>query len=56
MKHEGKKTYAAAIVAIVGAATAMWLGEVSVADGVQLILTAIIGATLRSGIDTAADK
>ena len=46
----GKKTYLAALAAIVGGLIAFADGKADIMQTFQLIATAIIGATLRSGI------
>jgi uncharacterized membrane-anchored protein len=47
------KTVWTGIIAIVGALAAYFTGEASLADTLQLILTALIGMFLRSGIEGA---
>lgn len=49
---EGKKTYVTALVAIVSAIAALLTGDASIADTAQIVLTAILGATIRRGITT----
>jgi hypothetical protein len=46
----GKKTYLIAIATIVGGLIAFADGKADVMQTLQLIATAIIGATLRAGI------
>ncbi len=46
----GKKTYITAAVAIVVAIAAWAVGDASIADTAQIVLTAILGATVRNGI------
>ena len=46
----GYKTYITAAVAIVGAVAAWAVGDVGIADTVQLVVTAILAATVRNGI------
>jgi hypothetical protein len=49
-KLKGKKTYITAFVAIVGAVASYLVGDVQLADASQLVLTAVLGATVRAGI------
>ncbi len=51
-KFKGKKTYAAAIAAVLSAAITFFMGESTIMEALQLGVTGIIGATLRSGIDS----
>lgn len=46
----GKKTYITAFVAIVTALGAYFVGDATVAATAQLVLTAVLGATIRNGI------
>lgn len=46
----GYKTYIVAGVAVISAAASYLIGDVSLPDAAQLVLTAVLGATLRSGI------
>jgi len=48
----GYKTYITAFVAVIAAGAAYLVGDANVADTAQIILTAILGATVRSGIKT----
>lgn len=49
---KGKKTYLTALATVFGAAAGVLSGTLLLPDAVQLIVTAVIGATLRSGIKT----
>ena len=49
---EGKKTYVAAVMGILGAVAAYLTGELAIADAAQLVLTAVLGMTIRKGIAT----
>lgn len=49
----GYKTYIVAGVAVISAVAAYLVGDLALADAAQLVLTAILGATVRKGI---ADK
>ena len=46
----GYKTYITAGVAIIGAVAAYLVGDASIAETSQLVLTAVLGATVRHGI------
>lgn len=46
----GYKTYILATVSIVGAVASYLVGDVTLADAVQIALTGAIGATLRNGM------
>lgn len=46
----GYKTYITAAVAIIGAVASFLVGDASIADTSQLVLTAVLGATVRAGI------
>lgn len=48
----GKKTYITAVMAIIGTIASYLAGDVAIADAAQLILTAVLGVTIRSGIKT----
>lgn len=50
---KGKKTYLTALATILGTAAGVLTGQLTLPDAVQLAVTAIIGATLRKGIDDA---
>ena len=45
----GYKTYIVAALAIAGAIAGYLMGDVNAADTIQLVVTALIGATLKSG-------
>lgn len=47
---KGYKTYITAAVTIIGAVAAYLVGDVAAADAAQLVLTAILGATVRNAI------
>ncbi len=47
---EGYKTYITAAVAVIGALAAYLTGDASLIQTAQLVVTAIIGATIRHGI------
>ena len=53
---KGYKTYILAGVTVVGAAASYLVGDISLAQAIQLAVTAGIGATIRSGITEAAKK
>jgi hypothetical protein len=46
----GYKTYVTAGLAVIGAVAAYLTGDASLMQTVQLVVTAIIGATIRHGI------
>lgn len=47
---KGYKTYVVALLAVIGAIAGVLTGDVELAAGIQLGVTAILGATLRHGI------
>lgn len=49
---KGYRTYIVAALAILGAIGAVLTGESSIGDAIQLIVTAVLGATIRSGVKT----
>ena len=53
---KGYKTYILAGVTVVGAAASYLVGDISLAQAIQLAVTAGIGATIRSGISETAKK
>lgn len=46
----GYKTYITGTLAIIGAIAGVLVGDMSVADAVQLGVTSILGMTIRNGI------
>lgn len=48
----GYKTYIVGTRAALGAVASFLMGEVGFADAAQLILTSLLGMTIRSGINT----
>ena len=52
---EGRKTYLVAIGAIITALIGLVNG-VSLSDTIQIIITAILGMTIRAGITTSESK
>lgn len=46
----GYKTYIVAGVTIISAVASYLVGDISIADASQLVLTAVLGATLRNGM------
>ena len=52
----GQKTYIVATLAVIGAIAGYLVGDVSPADTIQLIVTALIGATLKAGQAELARK
>ena len=47
---KGYKTYIVAAVSIIGAAAAYLVGDATIAQTVQLVVTAVLGATIRNAI------
>ncbi|AMP14886.1 hypothetical protein CPter291_2629 [Collimonas pratensis] len=50
----GKKTYITAGLGVLGAMAGVLTGGVSYFEAAQLILTSVLGATVRHGVDGAA--
>lgn len=50
----GYKTYIVAAVASIAAVANYLTGDAGLAETIQLVVTAAMGATIRSGINTAA--
>lgn len=48
----GKKTYITGILAILTTVGAYLTGDMALAEAAQLVLTAVMGMTIRSGITT----
>ena len=46
----GYKTYVTAAVTVFGALAALFVGEAELADTIQLVVTAVLGATIRAGV------
>ena len=51
---KGKKTYITAALAVITAIAAYLTGDATLAEAIQLGVTAILGATIRSGITSEA--
>lgn len=51
----GKKTYFVSFASILGALAGVVSGQLSVPDAAQIIVTAILGATIRHGVATKSD-
>ena len=47
---QGKKTYVAGIIGILGAIAGYLTGDIDMAQTGQLLLTAILGMTIRHGV------
>lgn len=47
---KGQKTYIMAVVAVIGAVAGYLVGDLSLVDAAQLVVTAVLGATIRHGI------
>ena len=46
----GYKTYIVAGVAVLTAVAAWFTGDASIAETIQLVVTAVLGATIRHGV------
>jgi VIT1/CCC1 family predicted Fe2+/Mn2+ transporter len=46
----GRKTYVAAALAVLGAGAGYVTGDATAAQAAQMVLTAVLGATLRNSI------
>jgi hypothetical protein len=53
---KGYKTYITAGVAVISAVAAYLVGDVNLADTAQIVLTSILGVTIRSGIKNDVKK
>jgi phage-related holin len=53
---KGYKTYIVAGLAVIGAVAGYLTGDVTLSNAIQLVVTAVIGATIRNGITTEAQK
>lgn len=51
---KGKKTYLFAGLAVITAAVQYLVGDIGLADALQLAFSGVIGATIRHGISEAA--
>ena len=49
---KGQKTYITAAVAVIGAIAAYLTGDASLVETAQLVVTAVLGATIRHGVAT----
>ena len=52
----GYKTYITAIVAAISAVAAYLTGDMSLADAAQIVVTSLIGAFIRKGVNTETSK
>lgn len=55
-KFQGKKTYATAIVTILGALLAFFNGDITVLQGLELSVPALLGMFIRNGVTTEIQK
>ena len=55
-KFDGKKTYTVAIITSLTAATAYFSGQMTMFETLQIVIPAILGATIRHGVKTEAVK
>lgn len=53
-KLKGYKTYIVAGVAVIGAVAGFLVGDLTLTQALDLGLTAVLGATIRSGINTTS--
>lgn len=53
-KFAGKKTYIVAIATVLGTLSTYFLGEITLLETLQLVVPAVIGATLKHGQTTGA--
>lgn len=53
---KGYKTYITGAVGIISTIGAYLVGDLALADAAQLILTAVLGMTIRDGIKTETNK
>jgi hypothetical protein len=54
-KFKGYKTYIVAGLAVLGAVAGYLTGDLTLVQAGDLALTAVLGATVRSGINTATN-
>lgn len=54
-KFEGKKTYTTAIVTILSALLAYFGGELTMFETLQLVIPAVLGASIRHGLKTETE-
>ena len=50
---KGYKTYIVAAVAVISAIASYLVGDLNISDTAQLVLTAVLGATVRNGISNS---
>jgi hypothetical protein len=53
---KGYKTYVVGIVSVLGFVTGYLIGDVSLADAANGVVTAVLAMTVRSGINSAVAK
>ena len=53
---QGKKTYSAAIIAILSAALAYASGETNMIDALQIVVPALLSMTIRTAITKTVDS
>ena len=54
-KFKGKKTYITAGLTVIGAIAGYFTGDMELSASIQLIVTAVLGATVRHGLPTTAE-
>lgn len=55
-KFEGKKTYSVAAITVLSAFISYFAGELSMFQALQIVVPAVMGATIRHGVKTEATK
>lgn len=53
---KGYKTYVVGALAIIGAIATYLIGDASLPDTIEIVITAILGMTIRAGITTDVKK
>lgn len=53
---KGYKTYIVAGVTVITAVASYLVGDMSLAEAANLVVTAVIGATIRNGVSTTVAK
>lgn len=53
---KGKKTYIVALLAVASAGYAYVTGQADGVSAIQLAITGVLGATLRSGVNSAVNE
>lgn len=53
---KGYKTYIVGAVTVMSAIATYLVGDAQLADTIQLVVTAVLGMTIRAGVTTEASK